>query len=96
MIHFLRTQNNRTIIECEVYNDDLSSSIDIYEYSMFLLNLEGDLNEFFVGDINDLNEIRGLWWEKEKDFGNWTSINEFVASTYKKIGKEWGLKYITD
>lgn len=96
MIHFLRTKENKTIIECEVYSNDLSSAIDIYEYSMFLLNLEADLNEMFVDDINNLNEIRGLWWEKEKDFGNWKSIDEYVASQYKKIGKEWGLKYVTD
>jgi hypothetical protein len=39
MVHFLRNDKNRTIIECEVYKDDLSSSTNIEEYSKMLLDL---------------------------------------------------------
>lgn len=46
MVHFLRNDKNRTIIECEVYNDDLSSSANIEE---FIKSLEEYRN--YVDDI---------------------------------------------
>lgn len=96
MVHFLRTQKNRTIIECEVYTDDLSSAMYIEEYSMMLINLHNnDLHYPFIRAISDLNEIRGLWWEQAEDSGKYSSIDEFVQEKYLEVAKAYNLNYVT-
>jgi hypothetical protein len=93
MVHFLRNKENRTIIECEVYNDDLSSSVDIREYTkMFLLLLDNT----FMESIAELDEIRGWWWEQAKDSGEYKTIDEFVKEKYLWVAKEFDLNYVTD
>jgi hypothetical protein len=99
MIHYLRTSNNRTIIECEVTKEDLSCSVNILEYSRMLLNLNEANKGYaksFLNDIDSLSDIRGLWWEREQDFGDWKSTDEFVKSQFNEVAKRWGLSYITD
>jgi len=99
MIHYLRTSQNRTIIECEVTKEDLGSSVHILEYSRMLLNLNEANKGYaksFLNDIDSLSEIRGLWWEREKDFGDWKSTEEFVKSRFTEVSEKWGLSYITD
>ena len=94
MIHFLRNEKNRTIIECSVYNDDLSAATVITEYSEMLLNVED--KKSFIEDISALDEIRGWWWEKEMDFGDWKNIDDFVGSKFKEVARQWNLNYVTD
>jgi hypothetical protein len=96
MVHFLRNKKNNTIIECEVYTHDLSSVVSILEYSELLLSLPNEKQLEFVNDINELAEIRGWWWEKEEMFGDWDSINEFVAQTFINFSKKWDLYYVTN
>ena len=99
MVHFLRTQNNRSIIECEVYGEDLSSSVNILEYSRMLLSLnESDKlsARLFLKDIDSLSEIRGEWWEVEKMSGKWKSADEFVNERFTLISNKYELNYITD
>ena len=93
MVHFLRNDVNRTVIECQVTKTDLSSAVDIFQYSNELLGSE--TQDKLIADISSLNEIRGAWWEKQKDFGDWKSIDEFVASEFKRVGKTHHLTYIT-
>ena len=93
MVHFLRNKENKTIIECEVYNDDLSSSVDIREYTkMFLLLLDNT----FMESIAELDEIRGWWWEQAKDSGEYKTIDEFVKEKFLWVAKEFDLNYVTD
>ncbi len=94
MIHFLRTQQNRTLIECEVNNDDLHASTNLTEYSLFLLNSEN--KDKIISDFSSLDEIRGLWWEKEEMMGDWVSIDEFVKTKFIEIADKYGLIYVTD
>lgn len=99
MVHYLRTSEKRTIIECETSERDLSSSVQVQEYSRMLLNLSEANKGYaksFLKDISELDEIRGQWWEFEKDFGNWKSIDDFVASRFKDVAAKWALTYITD
>jgi len=94
MVHFLRTKDNKTIIECEVTKDDLSSALDVSEYSNLLLS--NDNKDNLIDDFSDLDDIRGWWWEKEEMMGDWKSIDEFVSHHYKIVALKYNLNYITD
>lgn len=93
MVHFLRTKDKRTIISCDVGGNDLSSSVDIREYTkMFLLLLDNT----FMESIAELDEIRGWWWEQAEDSGEYKTIDEFVKEKYLWVAKEFDLNYVTD
>jgi len=46
--------------------------------------------------ISDLSEIRGRWWEGERDFGDWNNVDEFVNATFKEAAKKLELRLVTD
>ena len=97
MIHFLRNRLNRTIIECEVYNNDLSTATNIKEYSEILIDLQNkDMHEPFIEAIADLDEIRGWWWEQARDGGQYNSIDAFVKEKFLEVAQRYGLNYVTD
>ena len=97
MVHFLRNDKNRTIIECEVYKDDLSSSANIEEYSKMLLDLHRkDLHLVFIQAISDLDEIRGWWWEQGNESDDYESIDDFVKEKFLSVAKKFKLNYVTD
>lgn len=95
MIHFLRTKDNKTIISCDVSSKDLHSSVDLENYSMYLLSLQVERKQFII-QLSELSEIRGWWWEHEKDFGDWKNIDAFVKAKYREIAEYWDLYYVTD
>jgi hypothetical protein len=102
MIHFLRNEQNRTIIECEVYNNDLSAATNIEEYSKMLLDINKksyvstSTPEIFIQSISDLDEIRGWWWEGAEDSGDYKSIDDFVKEKFIAVAKKYDLNYVTD
>ena len=93
MIHFLRTNDNKTIISCNVSGHDLSSSVDIREYTSLFLRL---LDLTFMTSIAELDEIRSWWWEQAIDSGEYETIDEFVKEKYLWVAKEFDLNYVTD
>jgi len=97
MIHFLRNKINQTIIECEVYKDDLSAATNIENYSMMLIDLHNnDLRYPFINDISELDQIRGWWWEMAMDSGDYKSIDDFVKEKFMVVAKKYDLNYVTD
>ena len=94
MVHFLRNKENRTIIECQVSKEDLSSAVDITEYSYMLLSID-DKKNFFMW-MTQLAEIRGWWWESEEDSNQWKSIDDFVGNKFKYVASIYDLIYVTD
>lgn len=99
MVHYLRTSERRTIIECETSERDLSSSVNVQDYSRMLLNLSEankGYGKSFLEEISGLDEMRSQWWEFEKDFGRWESIDDFVSHQFKEVASKWGLTYVTD
>lgn len=97
MIHFLRNQRNQTIVECEVYGNDLSAGTDIENYSVMLIDLHNrDLHYPFINDISQLDQIRGWWWEMAKDSGKYKSIDYFVKEKFIEVAQKHNLNYVTD
>ena len=94
MVHFLRNKDNRTIIECQVSKEDLSSAVDITEYSYMLLSIDDKKN--FIMWMTQLAEIRGWWWESEEDSNQWKSIDDFVGNKFKYVASIYDLIYVTD
>lgn len=99
MVHFIRNSKNQTLIECEVYNNDLHSAVDIKVFGPMLLDLQilnhEEINDF-INDVGNLDEIRGWWWEKEEWAGGYNSVDDFVKEKYDDFAKKWNLNYITD
>ncbi len=94
MVHFLRDENNRTLIECETYDKDLSTVINVYNYSFYLLNkVAPDDRVIFVASFDYLSEIRGAYFENDLDT---QTAQEFVAEEFKDMAKKWNLNYVTD
>lgn len=76
MTHFIRTQNNKTILDLECWvkseygNDgkhsfvEISASVDIETYSLFLLSIQDPMTQLkFIADMQELSELRGWLWE---------------------------------
>lgn len=97
MVHFLRNEKNRTIIECEIYNYDLKTSTNIEEYSKMLIDLHNkDQHYPFIESFSNLSEIRGWWWEQGKDSGEYQSMHDFVKEKFLEVAKKYNLNYVTD
>lgn len=99
MIHFLRNTKGQTLIECEAMDEDLSASMYVWNYTMEVLNRNKQSTTEvleFARAMDDLDEIRGLWWEKESETGDWKSMDAFVAHHFKAAAKKYDLKYVTD
>ena len=98
MTHFLRNDKNRTIIECEVYNNDgLSTATNIEEYSNMLIDLHNkDLHYPFIQAFSDLDELSGWWWEQGEDSGEYKSIDDFVKEKFLEVAEKYNLNYVTD
>ncbi len=99
MVHFLRNRNNQTIIECDVSTNDLHSSVDLEIYTKeFIVHYttSNSTANDFMSDISNLDQIRGWWWEKENEFGDWKSIDAFVKAKFVEVADKWGLCYVTD
>lgn len=99
MIHFIKTKQNKTIIECEVAKQDLSAVVNIYNYSMELGQMGHRSMEYIV-DFDTLSKIRSTFWEQvpkpsntppEKD-----AIEEFVKLKFIDICKKYGYLYKAD
>jgi hypothetical protein len=93
MVHFLRNSENRTIIECEVYDNDLHSATNIENYSKMLLYL-GKFKflsqNLFITDISNLDEIRGWWFESQIQ-DEYESIDKFIEEKFMKVADKWSL-----
>jgi hypothetical protein len=102
MIHFLKNNKGKTIIECEsMYGDleDLFSSIYLINYTndfmeQYSLNKKR-ANDFMLG-ISNLDALRNLWWETECENEKWDSLDHFIRHHYTSLAQKIGLKYSND
>jgi hypothetical protein len=105
MIYFINDKKGNTIVDIEVWiksSDgysyvEISSYINIKNYSNILLSLNNNKNDF-INDINELNDIRGWLWEEyqENSIDHYDDIINTVKSKIRHISKKWDLVYIED
>lgn len=91
--HFLRNSGGETIVDIEAMEDDIRCSIDIGQYTIFLLNLHPLSYNEWTTDISALQEIRGYYHENNEE--NFTS-SELAESACKLLADKWNLYYIVD
>ncbi len=98
MTHFLRDQNNKTIVDIEVVGGDVSGKTDemhcvviIKPYSEFLLKLWWWKRKDFILDINAISEIRGIFWET---YNAKKDGNEIARTACKYLSIKWDLEYV--
>lgn len=107
MLLFLRNEKNRTIAEMTIYIDyddkfvDVSTSIDIVEYSNFLLSLPGDRRENAIERITMFYEFRTWLWEvhfavKENTPNEYDEVCLIAQGMADLISKELGLNVVQD
>jgi hypothetical protein len=107
MIIFLRTPDNKTLVDIEVFggkNPDLSSVVIIGNYSRFLLEYcvlhVGNSISELIDLFDDLQELRGWLFEKylaiENKNADQREIEEKVIEILKPIAEEYDLRIVTD
>lgn len=115
MIHYLRNSKNKTIVEimCWVKHDvefdhdyiEVSASVSIPDYSIELLNRSKELTRSklaaFISAIDDLDEIRGWFYEvylsgRKNTPDLITDVNENIRDQIKAIADEFGMMYVED
>ena len=104
MTHYLRTQNNKTVVDVETSwpsggDGNIQSVVIIEEYTKILLStnqtrLAGRQKQC-IEDFTNLQNLRGEWFEtplaEMKE-----SPDEFVTRRFREIGKRWDLHHVTD
>ena len=108
MIFYLRTQSGENIIDTEIYSTmdtivgfDLHSTIYPKGYGKKIITIHNNANneeEEFMSDIDELNDLRGLYWEllryqgiKEK-----SEMIKIIETKYKEVADKYELKVVTD
>ena len=108
MIFYLRTQSGENIIDTEIYSTmdtivgfDLHSTIYPKGYGRKIIGIHNNANneeEEFMSDIDELNDLRGLYWEllryqgiKEK-----SEMIKIIETKYKEVADKYELKVVTD
>jgi len=106
MIHFLRNDKNETLLDLEVFtNDDgtpdLGVSIDIANYTDFLLSRDDDEQRQKIKFVFDkLSESRGWYWEVYRETINKNptikDVNSVIGLMVQSAGNVIKLGYVTD
>lgn len=109
MTLFIRSKNNRTIVDIDVWvkNEEgrefveISVSINIEEYSKFLLGHTSHFHKEIIRDFSNISELRGWLWEKYFMGGanNPEKLDDVlnkVRKYLKKITTKYDLYYTED
>ena len=91
--YYLRNKNNKNIADIEVNDDDISCVIDIANYSLLLMSLDSYSQGMLIKHVNDLNEIRGEYFER--NYAN-KSTHELVKEKIEYIANIFNLKTSSD
>lgn len=107
MVHYLRTKDNKNIVETEVYGviEDLRISSNIYAegYGRALIKLynkeDMSIAINFMHDINELNNLRGYYFEILRHDPNVITkidVEHIFRDKYEAVADRYDLKYVTD
>ena len=108
MIFYLRTQSGENIIDTEVYSTmdtivgfDLHSTIYPKGYGKKIIGIHNNANneeEEFMSDIDELNDLRGLYWEllRYQGIREKSEMIKIIETKYKEVADKYELKVVTD
>ena len=108
MIFYLRTQSGENIIDTEIYSTmdtivgfDLHSTIYPKGYGRKIIGIHNNANneeEEFMSDIDELNNLRGLYWEllRYQDIKEKSEMIKVIETKYKEVADKYGLRVVTD
>lgn len=103
MILFLRTQDNETIVDIEVWQEkqfcDLKAFIDVEMYSYLLLDIEDEEDRMgAIYTFSMLQELRG-WIHETRESNKPDDYKEIVDELREhllEIAETYNLKYVED
>lgn len=108
MIFYLRTQSGENIIDTEIYSTmdtivgfDLHSTIYPKGYGRKIIGIHNNANneeEEFMSDIDELNNLRGLYWEllRYQGIREKSEMIKIIETKYKEVADKYELKVVTD
>lgn len=108
MIFYLRTQSGENIIDTEIYSTmdtivgfDLHSTIYPKGYGRKIIGIHNNANneeEEFMNDIDELNDLRGLYWEllRYQGIREKSEMIKIIETKYKEVADKYELKVVTD
>lgn len=108
MIFYLRTQSGENIIDTEIYSTmdtivgfDLHSTIYPKGYGRKIIGIYNNANneeEEFMSDIDELNDLRGLYWEllRYQGIREKSEMIKIIETKYKEVADKYGLRVVTD
>ena len=108
MIFYLRTQSGENIIDTEIYSTmdtivgfDLHSTIYPKGYGRKIIGIHNNANneeEEFMSDIDELNDLRGLYWEllRYQGIREKSEMIKIIETKYKEVSDKYELRVVTD
>ena len=108
MIFYLRTKSGENIIDTEIYSTmdtivgfDLHSTIYTKGYGRKIIGIHNNANneeEKFMSDIDELNDLRGLYWEllRYQSIREKSEMIKIIETKYKEVADKYELKVVTD
>ena len=108
MIFYLRTQSGENIIDTEIYSTmdtivgfDLHSTIYPKGYGRKIIGIHNNANneeEEFMSDIDELNDLRGLYWEllRYQGIREKSEMIKIIETKYKEVADKYELRIVTD
>ena len=108
MIFYLRTQSGENIIDTEIYSTmdtivgfDLHSTIYPKGYGRKIIGIHNNANneeEEFMSDIDELNDLRGLYWEllRYQGIREKSEMIKIIEKKYKEVADKYNLRVVTD
>lgn len=108
MIFYLRTQSGENIIDTEIYSTmdtivgfDLHSTIYPKGYGRKIIGIHNNANneeEEFMSDIDELNDLRGLYWEllRYQGIREKSEMIKIIEAKYKEVADKYELRVVTD
>ena len=108
MIFYLRTQSGENIIDTEIYSTmdtivgfDLHSTIYPKGYGRKIIGIHNNANneeEEFMSDIDELNDLRGLYWEllRYQGIREKSEMIKIIETKYKEVADKYRLRVVTD
>ena len=108
MIFYLRTQSGENIIDTEIYSTmdtivgfDLHSTIYPKGYGRKIIGIHNNANneeEEFMSDIDELNDLRGLYWEllRYQGIREKSEMIKIIETKYKEVADKYGLRVVNN